>query len=65
MQSIAARFLSSFTLCSVAAIAALDCSNYVPTFGLISKLSMLINVGYLKIDLINNKDKNNILLSVL
>ena len=34
-------FFSSFTLCSVAAIVAIDCSSYVPTFGLIFQYSYL------------------------
>ena len=35
MQSFAARLYSSFTFCSVTAIAAIDCNIYVPTFELL------------------------------
>ena len=44
MQSIAARFFSSFTLCIVAAIAAIDCKSYVPTFGLIWYINFILIV---------------------
>ena len=38
MQSIAARFFINFTLCSLTAIAAIGCSSFVPTFGLIGQM---------------------------
>ena len=40
MQCMAARLSSSLTLRSMTAITAIDCSSYVPTFGLLSKLLM-------------------------
>ena len=38
MQSLAVGFVISFTLCSLTAIAAINCSSYVPTFGLIGQM---------------------------
>ena len=57
MQSIAAIFFGSFTLCSMAATAAIDCSSYVPTFGLLSILEIFS--GFYNYILMILKDKKN------